>query len=703
MLTAALLVAALALAPIIGGGFGALASGMIQALVFAAVLILSWRGRMGAACRLPGMAALVALLAVVAVSTVFSEAIQPSLEQFLLLAACVGAYAVAGVVCRDRSAAAAAVWALVLSALGICLLGVRSYAISTGGGISFWRTITSEQEPMRLFGTFINPGFFAGFLVVSLPVTLGAYFVTRKSLTALLAGISLVLQTAALMLTGTKFGIISAVFALIVLFALAIFTGSLRRARFQRLIVIAIFLVPLLVVFSGPVKNRIAAAESGGAQVHSTQFRIYTWRATANMVLAQPWVGVGPGVFDIAYPRYALAGPTRYAHQSYLQLAAESGVFALLALLAALGTAAYCSLKGILRGPSDGTARISKDNQPAPGLSFGDLIPFSGWRMMNCAVFAALGGSVVRNLVDSDWYVVGIALPFWALAGLLVSQTTQAPDDPGEQRCRIGILLSIGAAAGLLLSGLFAAADYAAPDTMSADLEPSEALAGYRRAACLSPLDANYRRELGKHMAALASDEADRAAAFRQLDLAIRLAPTQASNYFARAAVAGQLGYPGRAAADLRRGLRFNPNSTTALYQLALVERELGSKAGFEATLRRLLAIEKTEHEQVKGIPELVDTTYAWAHFHFGEKYLAKRQWARAAKEFLDAGSRLEKWRSQERIRAAARIGGMLTEEDEAELTDLLYRSYLGLADAYAGMGNTDGAARARRKAIELE
>ncbi|MCL5104126.1 MAG: O-antigen ligase family protein [Armatimonadetes bacterium] len=698
------LLGALVLAPIIGGGFGELTNAILQILVFGAIAVyLLFPGRdRGGWLRAPGMIPMAIFFLAVLISTFFTEALYPSLTQILFISACLGAYMLSASLSRDPKVAAILVSGAVLSALIICVDGVRDYAISTGGGRLFWESLVSSGDHWRLFGTFVNPGFFAGYLVIAIPVTLGVYLVARRTVLAILVGLAFALETMALMLTGTKFAIVAGVAALVVFFVFAVGTRSLRRSRFTRLIIIALVLLPLLIVCSGPVRSRIVAAESGGTQVHSTTFRVYTWQGTLEMVRNNPWKGVGPGAFAIAYPRYTLAGPTSYAHQSYLQIAAESGVPAAIAFLLVLLAIAGRSAVGMVSGDtSDRTPKSSEVSAShANTMTWSDVVPFSGWRILNCAMFAAIAGSIIRNAVDSDWYLIGISLPFWVLAGVLVSQSG-ATRGPIVQKHWMKTGLLVVCAVGILLSISFGLGDWFAPDESqfveSGSL--SEARQSYAQAAAVSPLNPLYHRELAKYLMANGEPEE----AIRQADTAIRLAPTEAPNYYVRGMISLSNRDIPSAIRFFHRSLKFNPNSTRTLYQLALTYRDEDNTKEYESTLRSLLAIEESDYEQVKGAPEMVDTTFARAHVYFADKYMARKRYAMAADEFRDAIDRLENWRSHEQYLEVALYAGMLTKEEERGLLELLRDSYFGLAQASSAMGKNAEAAEAREKGEKVK
>jgi putative inorganic carbon (HCO3(-)) transporter len=703
-----LLLSALALAPVIGGGFGELTNGILQILVLGAIgcrLLLN-RGESGAWARVPGLWFLAAFVALCLISTVFTRAIYFSLSQMLFFLTCLGAYMLSATLCRDKRVAAAVVWVLLLSALTVSVLGIRNYAIDAGGGASFWKSVLGSGEHSRLFGPFINPGYFAGYLVIALPVTLGAYLVTRRVLLVVLAGLGFVAEILALMLTGAKFGIVAAVAALGIFFLLAIATKSLRRSRFIRLLAICVLVTPLLVLFSAPVRSRIQAAESGGSEVHSTVFRVYTWQATWNMIKAQPWLGTGPGTYPITYQQYAIAGPTRLAHNSYLQIAAECGVPALIAFFVLLLAIARGSLLGIARGttrPSD-HPREATDEPATGGITWMDMVPFSAWRLMNCALFSALAGSAIRSLVDSDWYVIGLSLPFWIVAGVLVSQSGAA-----EKSILVGKRLrpALAALCGItiVMSTSFGLGDYygSQAEAVIADApdESSQIMDLYRRASIVSPLTPKYHRQLAMW---LGLQVGDFTAAEKEVEKAISLAHnTSETGWYSRGMLAGAQKDLPTAISSFRTALKFNPHSTQTLYRLAQVYRFSGDTRSLESEMRRLIVVEDSPYEKIKGTPEIVDGTYAFAHSYFGAKYLRQQQYGPAIREYLAAIDRLERWRSSGDMRKVQQMMGLVNKADEQNLLDLLRECYQGLATAYTGIGNKAEAAGALSKAMKVK
>jgi len=681
-----LLLAAVVLAPIIGGGFGELTNGILQILVFAAAGAHVFFGRREKRMwsRAPGTIALGVFLPASLVSLAFSQDLYLGLKQTLFTLACLAAFFVAATIGREARNAAVLVSGIAVSALVICVTSIREYAISTGGGAQFRAAVLGSSDHWRLFGSFANPNFFAGFLVMALPVSLALYLVARRSSLVVGFGLCFVLELAALAMTGSRFGVAAAAVALIVFLALSAFASGLGKPRLKRLLVIVIVTAPVMLALSGTVRTRVEEGAAGGTQAHSGNFRVYTWRGTLRMIEANPLTGFGPGTYGIVFPRYALAGWTSHAHQGYLQLAAENGIPALGALLIALAAIGIAGVKGLL-GPND-EAQAAAGQSVA--LTWDDVLPPESWRLVSCGLIGAFVGSMARNLLDSDWYVIGIALPFWVVAGLIVART--GLPDRLMKPARLPVIAICAAA--IILSASFGLGDWFAHVLTPPRADASEYESGYELAARCSPLNPEYHREIARAMIAEARPDE----ALAEVDRAISLAPNDGEGYFVRGIVAREANRMDLAAQSFNRALAFKPHSTQILYELAITYREMGRSADQEATLTRILDLENTPYDTVTGVPELVDTRYARAHFYFGRKDLASRKYPQAVTEFQASVDRLERWRSHPDYIEVALAAGQLSDEEINQIVELVGTSYRSLADSYTGLGDNDRASQAR-------
>jgi len=130
------------------------------------------------------------------------------------------------------------------------------------------------------------------------------------------------------------------------------------------------------------------------------QDRLVMWQAAWKMIQDRPVLGHGVNTFMSRYLDYWVGGERmpRYAHNCYLQVAAETGMLGLAAFLALLGLLFVRLLTGSQRGPPADQAQLA-------GLTAGLL------------AFALQAG------IDTNFYSVRQAALFWVLAGLAIGFT----------------------------------------------------------------------------------------------------------------------------------------------------------------------------------------------------------------------------------------------------------------------------------------
>jgi O-antigen ligase len=100
-----------------------------------------------------------------------------------------------------------------------------------------------------------------------------------------------------------------------------------------------------------------------GAEVTDANFatieRMAHWEAAVRMWSARPWLGQGPGHYELAYERFRLprwSDPLGHAHNYYLHALAESGLIGLVAYLALLVALVCFAVNMAVRVETDGMA-----------------------------------------------------------------------------------------------------------------------------------------------------------------------------------------------------------------------------------------------------------------------------------------------------------------------------------------------------------
>ncbi len=243
----------------------------------------------------------------------------------------VGAFFVAVQTLSGIAAEKKKVWAVSGWAAGLLLISLYGVLQKSGG-------IGQIQVPQmeRVFATFGNPIFFAAFLILSIPVVLGAFLESKKIAARLFYALALFVSAWALFYTGTRAAFLALPLALIFFYVLLelpsgwTVTKKLWTRKFQ--IFPAIAVLAALLLFSSGVREKIRASR----MTATSQTHTLIWKDVLKMWKAHPWTGTGFGTFHIEFPAYAsdelkAAYPQNErivndAHNEFLQILAETGL-----------------------------------------------------------------------------------------------------------------------------------------------------------------------------------------------------------------------------------------------------------------------------------------------------------------------------------------------------------------------------------------
>lgn len=312
---------------------------------------------------------------------------------------------------RSGTLARRALIVLVVAGAAYAAYGIA--AELSGSGTVLW----FEKRAYRgsVTGTFVNRNIYAayaglGFLCV-LALTLKLLFDQLAASTdprialrellaeraAALAGLALagIVLLSALLLTGSRGGVIATAFGTLVLLLLL---ARNREPRTRRLVAkIGFGFLAVTALFFG-----IAGAYLGGRVAESGGLggRIAFYGDLIAMIAEVPWTGYGAGAYLDAY--YLHTDPTypniwNYAHNSYLQLALELGIPAAVAVVMAVGLLCLSCWRGL--------ARRRRDHAyPALGL----------------AATALVG---VHGLFDDPLIVPAVAAVYSAILGIAFAQS----------------------------------------------------------------------------------------------------------------------------------------------------------------------------------------------------------------------------------------------------------------------------------------
>ncbi|MBI4846246.1 MAG: O-antigen ligase family protein [Candidatus Omnitrophica bacterium] len=186
----------------------------------------------------------------------------------------------------------------------------------------------------RVVSCFSSPGLLASYLAMLLCIVCGLIFEYRErhfKKRTIYSYLLAFLFFTALILTKTISAYLSLCFVLFFLFF--IFLKKRKSVWRYGKIILAMFIIAA--VFAGIFFQRINFFTDLKNPENSIVQRLYYWQSAVKVIKENPLFGVGAGNFGFVYPRFKheAANETIYAHNSYLQLWAELGIFSLLFFL----------------------------------------------------------------------------------------------------------------------------------------------------------------------------------------------------------------------------------------------------------------------------------------------------------------------------------------------------------------------------------
>lgn len=203
---------------------------------------------------------------------------------------------------------------------------------------------------------------------------------------------------------------------LLAIYVILLFFGITRKDKaLIILLLISAVLFPLMLPKS--VKNWAKEVEYNPLRFMCNDDRIATYRNSLNMIKAHPIIGLGANTYMKNYKKYkefpeyrnVVTQDTMYAHNMYLQMAAELGLIGLAIF--------FWLLFRIFTG----------------GWLIYGFLKEEYLKITCLSILASLVAFLVNGLTESSLYYSRVALIFWYLAGLLFSLSKFTPLEIGRR------------------------------------------------------------------------------------------------------------------------------------------------------------------------------------------------------------------------------------------------------------------------------
>lgn len=501
--------------------------------------------------------------------------IHESVSTFLLVGAYFLTYAIVVSRLKDAKEIGYFIWTLIISAALVAMKALMQYFYEfrfLAEHIAL-RGIPLNLEN-RVFATFISPNALAGFLLLSLPISLILSETAKDSQKKLFAFILSMLILSGLLLTFSKAGWVIVIVLLLMLVVLL--PSGIRRGILTKLVVLTVLAALFTLVgflFLPEFKAALARLLSQQITLASFKGRIDFWESSIKIFMAYPFLGSGLGTFASIFPQFQVSGNySQHAHNTYLEMFAEVGLIGGFIFILLLGTSWIRSVYSCWRKKDE------KDKAITIGLIVGAF------------------GFILHNMLDYDWYVPATGLFFWAYLGLSLSlDRKEGGFEKAFRKTNAAIRLSLWiillSLAGILMWKFLALAEadeYAqrGKDALRVSMWDASVI-NFKKAVELDPIKADYRASLAQSYSSQAVKSGDKANLVRavgEIKEAIKLQPYSAKFHGLLGNYYFQLGEVKQALVEWRKAKKLYPKNPVyyTLLGRALMQLERRGEAAQE-------------------------------------------------------------------------------------------------------------------------
>ena len=257
----------------------------------------------------------------------------------------------------------------------------------------------------RLQASFGTPNGFAAWLIVVIPLlwAMALSNLKRTKISNAFKPFLFILSLFGLVLLGMTFSRGAWLGFLVAVSLTGFFTFFIKRQpvrvfSFTAIICLITFFALGIFVFK-PIEKRLLTVTKG---FEEAGFKKYVWREALNIIEDFPILGTGPNTYAYVAPNYKLIEETgHYPHNSYLQMAAETGLLGLGAFLWVLWRFFSLALK-----------KVKKT---------GDLLLLG--------IASGLVAFLTQSFFDTNLYALQLIVLFWIMLGVGAARIARPDSD----------------------------------------------------------------------------------------------------------------------------------------------------------------------------------------------------------------------------------------------------------------------------------
>jgi O-antigen ligase len=266
------------------------------------------------------------LLVLCLLSSVFSMHRQTSVHALILLLNYLIIYYLTIHLTETRAQLKTLIYIIISIAAFLAVFGLfKRFGVNP---FPWWDYGDIRYVPYRLSSTYGNSDHLAGYMEMSIPLVLGLFLLGYRSGKQFLVFYLTILLFSALILSLSRGGWISALFALILMSVNLLSSEYFKHKKLLIISITGFIVLALIMLASTPVVERIRTLEQGEEE-GSFHNRMLRAKGTSEMIRDYPLLGTGPGTFAMVFTRYqppGMGSRSFYAHNDYLHFISETGL-----------------------------------------------------------------------------------------------------------------------------------------------------------------------------------------------------------------------------------------------------------------------------------------------------------------------------------------------------------------------------------------
>jgi O-antigen ligase len=262
----------------------------------------------------------------------------------------------------------------------------------------WWDYTDFQYNPNRLSSTFDNANHLAGYMAMSIPLSLGfILFELKGAKRSLIFGLFL-LMCIALILSQSRGGWVASIFGLAFMISVILTHWYYIKKRIVVFLTPGILVLLIMALYSTSAVERIRTFEKK-ENIPSFKARVIVWGGAIDVIKDHPIIGTGPGTFSTVFTQYQPPGFTfrsLWADNDYLHFISELGVALVIVII--------WMIVGFYRR---GFKKIKHPNRFIKGTIIGAM--------------SGITAILFHSIVDFNLHIPANALLFTILCAIIVS------------------------------------------------------------------------------------------------------------------------------------------------------------------------------------------------------------------------------------------------------------------------------------------